>query len=73
MDTPKFVIRGEYITVTQLMKALNWVSGGSEAHYFIMEGLVELNGQVVTEKRRKLYPGDVVRWQDMEVVLADEE
>ncbi len=72
MEKQEFVVKGDYITLTQLMKALSWVSGGSEAHYFILEGLVHVNGEVVQVKRKKLYPGDVVLWEGMQVLLTRE-
>ncbi len=69
-DTDNFLIlRGEYITLTQFMKSMSWVASGSEAHFFILEGQVLVNGQVVTEKRKKLYAGDVVEWNEYRAEL----
>lgn len=70
MMTSKFEIRGEFITLTQLMKALHWVSGGSEAHIFITQGEVLLNDEVCTIKRKKLFKGDVVEWNGEKVELV---
>lgn len=64
-----FVIRGEYIELFQLLKALNLAESGGQAKVFIEEGLVKLNGQVEVRKRAKLRPGDRVEFQNHRVVL----
>ncbi len=69
METSLFEIKGDYITITQLMKALSWVGGGSEAHFWISEGTVYVNDERIQEKRKKLYPGDVVEWKEQKVEL----
>ncbi len=65
------ILRGEYITLTQLMKSLNWVGGGSEAHIFITEGLVKVNGKVETQKRKKLHVGDVVDFEGQRAQVVE--
>ncbi len=66
----KFKIRGEFIPLNQLMKAVDWVSSGSEAHLYIEQGEVYVNGEVVTQKRKKLRPGDIVRFREMTLEMV---
>ena len=49
-----------FIELDKLLKREDLVSSGGEARYLISEGLVEVNGQVETRKRKKLYTGDIV-------------
>jgi len=48
----------------QFLKAQGAVGTGGEAKFMIQEGLVRLNGQVETRRRKKLQPGDVVEFQN---------
>jgi ribosome-associated protein len=50
----------EYIGLNQLLKALNLVETGGEAHIRIDEGEVKVNGNVEKQRRKKLRTGDVV-------------
>lgn len=61
MDTDKsFTLRTEYITLGQLLKAANIVSGGGEAKAVLAEGGVMINGEEDNRRGRKLRGGDVV-------------
>lgn len=59
-----FEIKGEYIQLNQLLKALQWASSGGEAMHFIADGLVSVNGQQTTIKRKKIYADDTVQFED---------
>ncbi len=65
----KFKIKGDYIALNQLMKAADWVSSGSEAHIFIENGEVLVNGVVELQKRKKIKPGDRVVFRGLELEL----
>jgi len=52
----------EYIQLNQLLKMLGWVDSGGEANHVITEGLVKVNGEVEWQKRKKLRPGDHIRF-----------
>ena len=60
----KVAIDTEYIKLGQLLKLADMVSQGSEAKLLIQEGLVCVNGQVVYERGKKVYPGDRVSISD---------
>lgn len=44
----------------KILKIGNLVSGGGEAKQVISEGYVFLNGEEETQKRKKVYAGDIV-------------
>lgn len=67
--TLSFAIRGEFIELIQLLKAMNLAESGGQAKAFVEEGLVKLNGQIETRKRAKLRPGDQVVFQNTIIVL----
>ena len=60
MENLKIAIETEYITLTNLLKYAGVVMSGGQAHELIECGFVSLNGKPVTEKRKKIYAGDVV-------------
>jgi ribosome-associated protein len=53
----------EYIELNKLLKILSLVSTGGEANTVIVEGEVLVNGQIETQKRKKLRQGDKVEVQ----------
>lgn len=57
-----FEIKGEYIQLNQLLKALQWASSGGEAMNFIADGQVSVNGEITTIKRKKIYVNDTVHF-----------
>lgn len=58
MDT--ITIHTEFIKLGQLLKLASLVSQGSDAKLFIENGEVTVNGEVVYQRGKKVYPGDVV-------------
>lgn len=60
------------IELYKVLKIADAVSGGGEAKYAITEGYVVVNGEVETRKRRKLYDGDLIEFnQEYYVVICD--
>ena len=53
-------INTPFIELDKLLKREDLAASGGEARYLISEGLVMVNGQVETRKRKKLYTDDVV-------------
>jgi ribosome-associated protein len=71
MPRREFKLEGhEFIELNKLMKLLRMVGTGGEANVYITEGEVLVNGAVETQKRKKLRPGDVVKFEDQEVVIT---
>jgi ribosome-associated protein len=65
----QFKIRGEYIELIQLLKALNLVESGGMAKHVVEAGLVQRNGVIETRKRAKLKPGDQIGFEDHFITL----
>ncbi|MBE36901.1 MAG: RNA-binding protein [Opitutaceae bacterium] len=61
-DLPARVItiKAEPIELCQLIKFAGLIDSGGAAKYVISEGLVLLNGEVETQKRKKVCAGDLV-------------
>lgn len=55
-------INTPFIELDKLLKREALTASGGEARYLISQGMVLVNGQVESRKRRKLYPGDVVEF-----------
>lgn len=64
-------LREEYIKLGQALKAAGLVESGVEAKDVIVDGLVEVNGEVDTRRGRKLYAGDVVTFDGEEIKIED--
>lgn len=58
MDT--ITIHTEFIKLGQLLKLSSLVSQGSDAKILIEKGKVTVNGEVVYQRGKKIYPGDIV-------------
>ncbi len=55
-------LRDEYIKLGQALKAAGLVVTGVDAKYAIEDGLVKVNGEVATQRGKKLHAGDVVSY-----------
>lgn len=64
-----FKIKGAYIQLNQLIKAMAWCSNGSEANNLIDQGLVKVNDVVEHRKRNKLVVGSKVEFNDQIVLI----
>ena len=53
----------EFIKLQDAMKFANLVESGGEAKVVIQEGDVSVNGEVCTQRGRKLRPGDSFRFE----------
>ncbi len=57
-----FKIKGEYIHLNQLLKAVAWVEDGAMANEVIDGGMVRVDGQVEKRRRNKIRPGMLVEF-----------
>lgn len=55
-----------------LLKLAGLVNMGGEAKHFIQDGYVTLNGEVCTQRTRKIRPGDIVEFNGEEVTVKYE-
>ncbi|MDR2383483.1 MAG: RNA-binding S4 domain-containing protein [Prevotellaceae bacterium] len=61
--TLDFTVKGDYIELIGLLKALNLASSGGEAKMLVDDGIVYLNGTQEFRRRAKVKPGDKVELQ----------
>ncbi len=66
----KINIVTEYIKLDSLLKLAALVGTGGEAKYVISEGMVTVNGEVCTQRGKKLYLGDKVSFAGNELEIA---
>ena len=59
----------EFIRLGQVLKAAGFVANGGEAKEVIQDGFVSVNGEVETRRGRKLYPNDVVSYEENELTV----
>lgn len=60
MEMETVRIDTEYINLTQFLKVTGVIDTGGQVAYLLEDKLITVNGQHVSEKRKKLYPGDVI-------------
>ena len=69
-DAPQPVaITTEFIKLESALKLANAVSSGGEAKNLIQDGQAMVNGEVCTQRGKKLRPGDVVFFDGQEIGL----
>jgi ribosome-associated protein len=62
-------ITEEPIELCRILKFENMVASGGEAKHVIAEGLVKVNGEVETRKRKKIFSGDIIEFGDTKIRL----
>lgn len=55
-------LKEEYIKLGQALKAAGLVESGVDAKFAVQDGLVKVNGQVETQRGKKLVEGDIVEY-----------
>lgn len=63
-------LRDNYIKLGQALKAANLVQSGVDAKFAIQDGLVKVNGQVQTQRGKKLFDGDIVEFQGNQIKIT---
>lgn len=56
----EFIMTKPVMTLTQFLKANDYISSGGEAKYFLTEYVVTINNIAEDRRGKKIYPGDVV-------------
>ena len=72
MEVIEVVIKREPVELYKVLKFEGLVGSGGEAKLVVDNGLVRLNGEVETRKRKKVVSGDVIEFDQtrMKLVLA---
>ena len=55
-------LKEEYIKLGQALKAAGLVESGVDAKFAVQDGLVKVNGQVETQRGKKLVEGEIVEY-----------
>ena len=63
-------LRDEYIKLGQALKAAGVFSSGLDAKFVIQDGLVKVNGEVETQRGKKLYDGAVVEFDGEQIKIV---
>ena len=73
MQKETVAIITEFITMDKLLKFSGVADTGGQAFLMVEDGIVKLNGKLVTEKRKKVFSGDVVNIEDqIELTITKE-
>ena len=73
MQKENVTIITEFITMDKLLKFSGVADTGGQAFLMVEDGIIKLNGKQVTEKRKKVFPGDVVNIDDqIELTITKE-
>lgn len=62
-------LKDEFIKLGQALKLAGLVESGVEAKIVIQDGQVKLNGNVETQRGKKLYDGDVVEYNGQQFTI----
>jgi len=60
----------EFIELNKLLKILGLVESGGQANMMITEGQVLVNNELEFRKRKKLKPGDMIRFMEHTVEIV---
>lgn len=69
MEIIKLREQDEFIKLGQALKAAGFVESGVEAKDVILDGLVTVNGEVDTRRGKKLYNGDIVDFNGLQIKI----
>ncbi len=62
-------IKDEYIKLGQALKLSGAVGSGVDAKFVIQDGLVKVNGNVCTERGKKLHKDDTFSFEGKEYII----
>ena len=62
-------LKKEFIKLGQALKVSGIVSNGSDAKYYISEGLVLVNGEKEYQRGKKLYDNDIIEFNNVRVLI----
>ncbi|MFM1514904.1 S4 domain-containing protein YaaA [Helcococcus ovis] len=67
----KVKIKTEFIKLDQLLKYVSVVQTGGEAKELIIDGNVKFNGEICTQRGKKIRVGDVVEVLDYTIEIEE--
>ena len=63
-------LRDEFIKLGQALTAAGLVGSGVEAKMVIQDGLVYVNGEIEYQRGKKLYDGDIVKFNNETIKIV---
>ena len=69
-DIIEIELEEEPIELCKLLKVIDLAEGGGHAKLLIAEGYVGVNGEICTQKRKKMYVGDMLHFDGDAFVLT---
>lgn len=69
MEIIKLRQTDEFIKLGQALKAAGYVGSGVEAKEVIQDGQVKVNGETDLRRGRKLYDGDLVEYDGLQIKI----
>ena len=73
MQRETITIITDFITMDKLLKFSGVADTGGQAFLMVEDGIIKLNGKLVTEKRKKVFLGDVVNIDEqIELTISKE-
>lgn len=74
MEKLTTVINTEFITLVNLLKFEGIIETGGQIKDLLENQEIKVNGFIVNEKRKKIYPGDLIHIEDIcEIAVEAEE
>lgn len=67
----KVKIKTEFIKLDSLLKYAEIAHTGGEAKALILDGFVKLNGEVVTQRGKKIRPNDVIEVDGVSIEVEE--
>lgn len=68
-QTEKIAIKTEFIKLDQILKFSGVADIGSEAKQMVLDGIVNVNGEVCTMRGKKIRPGDLVEITGEDMII----
>jgi len=65
----KVSINSDYIKLDQFLKYIGVASTGGEAKAIVIEGLVKVNGEVTSQRGKKLRKDDVIEIENITYII----
>ena len=62
-------ITKEPVELYKILKFESMVTSGGEAKMVITNGLVKLNGEIETQKRKKIVSGDIIEFNNEKLLI----
>lgn len=72
MKTDKITIKTPFIKLDSLLKFAGLTETGGDAKIVVAEGRVTVNGEVCTQRGKKIFPGDKIGVSELGIELEVE-